>query len=60
MECLTIYTWPLLFSTKYQKSLNRLQAFLLTENQTVYHPRDLSIANPVPCAFLFLEIKTFG
>ncbi|KAI9027209.1 Golgin subfamily A member 7/ERF4 family-domain-containing protein [Phycomyces nitens] len=59
MECLTVYTWPLIFGSKYQKSIKRLQSYLQSENQKVYHLRDLSITNPVPCAFLFLEIKTF-
>ncbi|KAI9311122.1 hypothetical protein BX666DRAFT_1831530, partial [Dichotomocladium elegans] len=54
MECLTLYIWPIFFSTHYQRCIQRLQHFIQTENETVYQPQNILIANPVRVAFLFV------
>ncbi|KAI8066384.1 Golgin subfamily A member 7/ERF4 family-domain-containing protein [Gongronella butleri] len=59
MEILTIYLWPLLFDSHYQKTIHALLDFIDKENQDVYHKQQLSIRNPVKTAFLFLEIQVF-
>ncbi|CEI98457.1 hypothetical protein RMCBS344292_12565 [Rhizopus microsporus] len=59
METLTIYLWPVLFSTHYQRAIDRLHAFIDSENQNVYHPHNLSISDPVKSAFLFIEINFY-
>ncbi|KAI8371455.1 Golgin subfamily A member 7/ERF4 family-domain-containing protein [Radiomyces spectabilis] len=60
MEILTIYTWPIFFSSHYQRSLDQLLRFIDSENENVYHPKGMSISNPVKAAFLFLEIKLYS
>ncbi|KAI7849590.1 hypothetical protein BDC45DRAFT_448459, partial [Circinella umbellata] len=57
MECLTIYTWPILFSTHYQLCIRRLLKFIETENETLYHQHGISISNPIRCAYLFVSNK---
>ncbi|ORE16751.1 hypothetical protein BCV71DRAFT_182792 [Rhizopus microsporus] len=57
METLTIYLWPVLFSTHYQRAIDRLHTFIDSENQNVYHPHNLSISDPVKSAFLFASVK---
>ncbi|KAG1123438.1 hypothetical protein G6F42_010548 [Rhizopus arrhizus] len=59
IETLTIYLWPILFSTHYQRVVKRLLAFIESENSTVYYPQSLSISNPVKSAFLFIEINFY-
>ncbi|KAG0165333.1 hypothetical protein DFQ30_008606 [Apophysomyces sp. BC1015] len=59
MECLTIYTWPLIVPSYYQQSIKRLLSFIDSENKTIYNAQGLEISNPVKAAFLFLEIKVF-
>ncbi|KAI9494953.1 Golgin subfamily A member 7/ERF4 family-domain-containing protein [Zychaea mexicana] len=59
MECLTIYTWPIFFSTHYQRCIRRLLAFIQSENESLYHQHDVSISNPIRCACLFLELKVY-
>ncbi|KAI8378732.1 hypothetical protein EDC96DRAFT_434837 [Choanephora cucurbitarum] len=54
LETLTIYLWPVLFSTHYQRAVKRLLEFIESENTTLYHPQALSISNPVKSAFLFV------
>ncbi|KAI9281754.1 Golgin subfamily A member 7/ERF4 family-domain-containing protein [Umbelopsis sp. AD052] len=57
MEILTIYLWPIFFSTHYQRSVKRLMSFIDDENKNVYNKHGLSIANPIKSAFLFLELR---
>ncbi|KAI7881448.1 hypothetical protein K492DRAFT_161521 [Lichtheimia hyalospora FSU 10163] len=59
MECLTIYVWPMLVTTHYQKSVKQLANFIDSENELLYHAKGLSISDPVRCAFLFLEIRIY-
>ncbi|ORY98216.1 Golgin subfamily A member 7/ERF4 [Syncephalastrum racemosum] len=54
MECLTIYTWPMLFSTHYQRALKRMLHFIETENQR-YQAEGVYISDPVRSAFLFVS-----
>ncbi|KAI7904798.1 uncharacterized protein BX663DRAFT_431195 [Cokeromyces recurvatus] len=55
IEILTIYIWPIFFSTHYQRVIKQLLAFIETENTTIYYPQSLSISNPVKSAFLFVS-----
>ncbi|KAI7872769.1 hypothetical protein BDF14DRAFT_1716497 [Spinellus fusiger] len=57
MECLTIYTWPILFPSKYQKALEHLTEFIETQNQEVYQPLGICITPPVRVAFLYVSEK---
>ncbi|CDH60195.1 predicted protein [Lichtheimia corymbifera JMRC:FSU:9682] len=59
MECLTIYIWPMLVTTHYQKCIKQLANFIDSENELLYHAKGLSISDPVRCAFLFLEIRIY-
>ncbi|KAG2193201.1 hypothetical protein INT46_005149 [Mucor plumbeus] len=59
IETLTIYLWPILFSTHYQRVVKRLLTFIESENSTIYYPQTLSISNPVKSAFLFIEINFY-
>lgn len=59
METLTIYLWPILFSTHYQRAIHQLHAFIDSENQNIYHLHQLSISDPVKSAFLFIEINFY-
>ncbi|KAI7852425.1 Golgin subfamily A member 7/ERF4 [Circinella umbellata] len=59
MECLTLYIWPILFSTHYLRSIKQLVRFIDSENDRVYHSQGISIANPVRHAFLFIEIRLY-
>ncbi|KAI9026000.1 Golgin subfamily A member 7/ERF4 family-domain-containing protein [Phycomyces nitens] len=59
MECLTIYTWPIFFPSKYQKALDHLRQFVETQNKEVYAPLGVEITSPVRVALLYLEIKLF-
>ncbi|KAI9314088.1 hypothetical protein BX666DRAFT_1862760, partial [Dichotomocladium elegans] len=56
MECLTIYTWPMLFSTHYQRSIKQLMEFIESENKRMYHAKGMSISDPIRAAFLFVRI----
>ncbi|KAI8146557.1 Golgin subfamily A member 7/ERF4 family-domain-containing protein [Fennellomyces sp. T-0311] len=58
MECITIYTWPILFSTHYQRCIRRLLDFIQHENEILYHQHGVSISNPVRCAYLFVSRST--
>ncbi|KAI8575915.1 hypothetical protein K450DRAFT_180069 [Umbelopsis ramanniana AG] len=55
MEILTIYLWPMFFSTHYQRSVKRLMSFIDDENKNVYNKHGLTIANPIKSAFLFVS-----
>ncbi|KAI8889818.1 hypothetical protein K501DRAFT_320172 [Backusella circina FSU 941] len=55
IETLTIYIWPIFFSTHYQRSVKQLLSFIDSENINVYHPQSLSISNPVKSAFLYVS-----
>ncbi|KAH8552477.1 hypothetical protein BGW37DRAFT_424060 [Umbelopsis sp. PMI_123] len=55
MEILTIYLWPLFFSTHYQRCIKRLISFIDDENKNVYNKHGLVIANPIKSAFLFVS-----
>ncbi|GAB5590795.1 hypothetical protein Unana1_05695 [Umbelopsis nana] len=57
MEILTIYLWPMFFSTHYQRAVKRLLRFIEDENKSVYNKQGLTIANPIKSAFLFLELR---
>ncbi|CAM0138447.1 hypothetical protein VKS41_007060 [Umbelopsis sp. WA50703] len=57
MEIVTIYLWPVVFSTNYQRCIKRLLQFIEDENANVYNKQGLTIANPVRNAFLFLELR---
>ncbi|KAI8330498.1 Golgin subfamily A member 7/ERF4 family-domain-containing protein [Chlamydoabsidia padenii] len=59
MEILTIYIWPLFFSSHYHKTIHKLLHFIDQENTQVYQKQRLSICNPVKTAFLFIEIQIF-
>ncbi|KAI9306029.1 Golgin subfamily A member 7/ERF4 family-domain-containing protein [Cunninghamella echinulata] len=59
MEILTIYLWPIFFSSHYQKTIYELLDFIDKENKQVYQKEQLLICNPVKTAFLFLEIQVF-
>ncbi|KAI8050147.1 Golgin subfamily A member 7/ERF4 [Gilbertella persicaria] len=59
VETLTIYLWPIFFSTHYQRVVKRLLAFIESENSNVYYSQALSISNPVKSAFLFIEINFY-
>ncbi|KAI9495408.1 Golgin subfamily A member 7/ERF4 family-domain-containing protein [Zychaea mexicana] len=59
MECLTLYIWPVFFSTHYLRSIKQLMQFIDAENERLYHPQGISIANPVRHAFLFIEIRLY-
>ncbi|KAI9270427.1 Golgin subfamily A member 7/ERF4 family-domain-containing protein [Phascolomyces articulosus] len=59
MECLTLYIWPMLFSTHYLRSIKQLVQFIDSENDRLYHSKGISIANPVRHAFLFIEIRLY-
>ncbi|KAG2173113.1 hypothetical protein INT43_004486 [Umbelopsis isabellina] len=55
MEIITIYLWPVVFSTNYQRCVKRLMQFIDDENANVYNKQGLTIANPVRNAFLFVS-----
>ncbi|KAG0913674.1 hypothetical protein G6F33_004944 [Rhizopus arrhizus] len=57
METLSIYLWPIFFSTHYQRAIKALHVFIDSENQLIYHPQYLSISDPVKSAFLFVGTK---
>jgi len=57
MEILTIYLWPMFFSTHYQRAVKRLLRLIEDENKSVYNKQGLTIANPIKSAFLFLELR---
>ncbi|CAO3689473.1 unnamed protein product [Umbelopsis vinacea] len=57
MEILTIYLWPIFFSTHYQRAIKRLLRFIDDENKNIYSKQGLIIANPIKSAFLFLELR---
>ncbi|KAI8144479.1 Golgin subfamily A member 7/ERF4 family-domain-containing protein [Fennellomyces sp. T-0311] len=59
MECLTLYIWPMLFSTHYLRSIKHLSQFIDSQNEQLYHSQGISIANPVRSAFLFIEIRLY-
>ncbi|KAI9486144.1 MAG: hypothetical protein EXX96DRAFT_476035 [Benjaminiella poitrasii] len=58
IEILTIYIWPIFFSTHYQRVVKRLLSFIETENSTIYYPQSLSVSNPVKSAFLFVSLNS--
>ncbi|KAI8327834.1 hypothetical protein BD560DRAFT_342624 [Blakeslea trispora] len=60
LETLTIYLWPVFFSTHYQRAVKRLLLFIESENTSLYHSQALSISNPVKSAFLFVEINFYA
>lgn len=55
METLTIYVWPIFFSTHYQRTVKKLLSFIEAENTNIYYPHSLSISDPVKAAFLFVS-----
>lgn len=59
VETLSIYIWPIFFSTHYQRAVKRLLAFIESENSNIYNPQSLSISDPVKAAFLFIEINFY-
>ncbi|KAI8972364.1 hypothetical protein BDB01DRAFT_810416 [Pilobolus umbonatus] len=59
IETLTIYIWPIFFSTHYQRAVRELLTFIQAENMKVYYPNNLSISDPVKAAFLFIEINFY-
>jgi hypothetical protein len=59
METLTIYVWPIFFSTHYQRAVKKLIEFIEEENSTIYYPQSLSISDPVKAAFLFVSFAFF-
>ncbi|KAI8987341.1 hypothetical protein BDF20DRAFT_814033 [Mycotypha africana] len=55
VEILSIYIWPIFFSTHYQRTVKRLLEFIENENINTYYPQSSSISNPVKSAFLFVS-----
>jgi hypothetical protein len=55
LETLSIYIWPIFFSTHYQRAVKKLLAFIESQNATIYYPHSLSISDPVKAAFLFVS-----
>ncbi|KAL1928622.1 hypothetical protein VTP01DRAFT_2408 [Rhizomucor pusillus] len=59
MECLTLYIWPMLVTTHYQRTIRHLRHYIDQQNTQVYQPHGAFIADPVRSAFLFLEIRLY-
>jgi len=59
LAAFTLYLSMLVFTSHYDKEMQRLEALIDQKNATIYQPRGLRILWPRKSAFLFLEVEFY-